>query len=99
MEFGRVGEIEGAVGKAFHVSGTLSVWANFEGLWRATSSKASSILPFIFLFTFAAGILTGAVSERLSFAFNQSAKKFIHGYGYVAPLMIFLVLAPVLSRI
>lgn len=47
MEFGRVGEFEGAVGKAFHVSGTLSVWASFGGLWRAASSRASSILPFI----------------------------------------------------
>ena len=99
MEFSRVGEFQGVVGKAFHVSGTLSVRASFGGLWRAASSRASSILPFIFVFTFAAGILTGAVSERLSFAVNQSAEKFIDGYGYVAPLMIFLLLAPVLSRI
>ncbi len=45
MEFGRVGEFEGAVGKAFHVS--LSAWASFGGLWRAASSRAGSRLPFI----------------------------------------------------
>ena len=99
MKFGRVGEFYSTVDRAIHISGTLSVSPGIAGLWRAASSKASSFFPFIFLFTFAAGILSGTVSERLSIAVNRSAETFINGYGYVAPLMIFLVLAPVLSRI
>ena len=92
-------KFDGAVGKAIHTSGALSVPAGFAGLLRTARSKASSALPFIFLFAFAGGIVLGAVSERLSIVVNQSAEAFIGGYGYVAPVMIFLVLAPVLSRI
>ena len=92
-------KFDGAVGKAIHISGALSVPAGVTGLWRTAISKASSGLPFIFLFTFAAGILSGAVSERLSIVVNRSAEAFIGGYGYAALFLIFLVLAPVLSRI
>ena len=90
---------EGAVGKAIHISEVLTVPAGVAGLWKTAISKASSLLPIIFLIAFAAGILLGAVSERLSFVVNRTAETFIDGYGYVAPLLIFLVLAPVLSRI
>ena len=46
-----------------------------------------------------AGILAGAASGRLSVLVNNSAETFIDGYSYGAPFIIFMVLAPVLSRI
>ncbi len=92
-------KFDGAVSRVFHISEALPVPASVSGIWQTLISKASTFFPVIFLVTFAAGILSGAVSDRLSNAVNRTADAFIDGYGYVAPLLIFLVLAPVLSRI
>ncbi len=92
-------KFDGAVSRVFQISEALPVPASVAGIWQALKSKASTFFPVIFLITFAAGILSGAVSDRLSNVVNRSADAFIGGYGYVAPLLIFLVLAPVLSRI
>ena len=92
-------KFDGAESKAIHISKALPVPASVAGMWQALKSKAVTFFPIIFLFTFAAGILSGAVSDKLSNVVNRTADAFINGYAYVAPLLIFLVLAPVLSRI
>ena len=69
------------------------------GLWGGIKSKAVILLPLIFIFALGAGILSGAASDGLSNIVSTSAEAFIDGYGYGAPFLIFLVLAPVLSRI
>jgi Na+/H+-dicarboxylate symporter len=67
--------------------------------WHVVLAKAASFLPLILILAFAAGIFLGAVSEGLSNLVNTAAGTFIDGYSYGAPVLIFLVLAPVLSRI
>ena len=47
----------------------------------------------------AAGMGAGAVSPDLSGFVSSSADAFVEGYGVGAPVLIFVVLAPVLSRI
>ena len=49
--------------------------------------------------TLAAGMAAGAASEKLSDFTISSAETFIDSYGLLAPALIFIVLAPVLSRI
>ena len=61
--------------------------------------KSGLFLPLVFILSLVAGILLGSASDSLSAAVNSSAEAFINGYSYGAPLLIFLVLAPVLSRI
>lgn len=56
-------------------------------------------MPIISILAFGAGILLGSGSEKLSGIVNTSVSAFIGGYSYGAPLLIFLVLAPALTRI
>ena len=74
-------KLDGAVSKVFHISEALPVPVNVAGIWRSLKSKASAVFPLLFLFTFAAGILSGAVSDRLSNVVNRSADAFIDGDG------------------
>ena len=69
------------------------------GIWATIRSKTTIFLPILFIFALAGGMVTGAISERLSNTVNSSAEKFVDWYGFGAPLLIFIVLAPVLSRI
>ena len=68
----------------------------YLGVWNA---KTTILLPLTALLALTAGILMGAVSENLSSIVSASAEAFIDGYGFGAPFIIFVVLAPVLSRI
>ena len=74
-------KFDGAVSKAIHIPEALSVPAGVARFWVAAKSKASSLFPIIFLIAFAAGIFSGAVSERLSIVVNRTAETFIDGYG------------------
>lgn len=67
--------------------------------WSAISSRTNIFLPLVSLVAFALGILLGAVSDGISNAVNTGADAFIEGYSLGAPILIFLVLAPVISRI
>jgi Na+/H+-dicarboxylate symporter len=67
--------------------------------WESVLAKATGFLPLILVLAFAGGIFLGAVSEGLSNLVNTAAGTFVEGYSYGAPVLIFLVLAPVLSRI
>ena len=69
------------------------------GPWQTLKAKSSILLPVAFIFTLGAGMVTGAMSERLSGAVNHGAEVFVDWYSLGAPFIIFIVLAPVLSRI
>ena len=62
-------------------------------------AKTSVLLPVISIVALAAGVLLGNVSESLSAIVNFVASAFVHGYSFGVPVIIFVVLAPVLSRI
>ena len=70
-----------------------------QQIWHTTANSIDSFLPVIAVFAFGAGILLGSGSEKLSDIVNTAVSTFIDGYGYVAPLLIFLVLAPALTRV
>jgi len=69
------------------------------GLWRAFKAKTTIFLPLVSILALAGGIFLGAISETLSDAVNRTVSTFVDGYGFFAPVLIFLVLAPALSRI
>lgn len=85
--------------RARRVSGTILPGFRSLGLWQAIKAKATVFLPLLFIFALAAGMITGALSERLSDIVHSSAETFVDWYAYGAPVLIFIVLAPVLSRI
>ncbi len=85
--------------KARHLSDSVISWAPALAVWHAIKTKTAILLPFSFIVALAAGILLGAASGHLTRVVTSSADAFIEGYSYGAPFLIFLVLAPVLSRI
>ena len=99
MKFGRAAELTGAFDKARHFSDAILTRVPVLGLWDSIKGKAVILLPLIFIFALGAGIVSGAASDGLSNIVSTSAEAFIDGYGYGAPFLIFIVLAPVLSRI
>lgn len=84
--------------KAMHLPGTVLSRLHSPELWQTIKAKTSIFLPLISILALTAGILMGALSDSLSNAVEASVEAFIEGYSLVAPLMIFIVLAPVLSR-
>ena len=88
-----------ASGMATRISGRNPSRTGSKDLWQTIVSKTGSFAPLISVLALAAGILLGTVSDTLSNAVNSSAEAFIDGYGKGAPLLIFVVLAPALSRI
>ena len=85
--------------KARHLSDSVISWAPALAVWHASKTKTAILLPFSFIVALAAVILLGAASGHLTRVVTSSADAFIEGYSYGAPFLIFLVLAPVLSRI
>ena len=81
------------------ISGTASPKFYFLGLWRKIKARTRIFLPVLMIFALGGGMITGAVSQRLSNLVNTSAEAFVNWYSYGAPVLIFIVLAPVLSRI
>ncbi|MBA7626116.1 hypothetical protein ES703_33558 [subsurface metagenome] len=67
--------------------------------WQTIAARIGSFLPIISILALGAGVLLGSSSEKLSDIVNTSVSGFIDGYSYGAPLLIFLVLAPALSRL
>ena len=99
MKFGKTGEFTHVLDRARLLSDLVLTKSHALGLWNTIRTKGSVFLPFLVILALAAGILLGAASDGLSSVVNSSAEGFIDGYSYGAPLLIFLVLAPVLSRI
>ncbi len=61
--------------------------------------RANVLLPLISIGALGLGAAMGAISGDLSGFVASGAAALIDGYGFVAPFLIFAVLAPVLSRI
>ena len=99
MKFGKVEQHAYALGKARHLTDTILARVHAFGIWQTFQAKTAVFLPLFFVFALAAGIFLGAASDGLSDIVNAAAEAFINGYSYGAPLLIFLVLAPVSSRI
>ena len=68
------------------------------GLWEAIKAKANVLLPLVSVIALIAGAVLGSLSERLSDLVTGTAETLIDGYSVGAPFIIFIVLAPVLSR-
>ena len=82
------------------LSGRVALSADYlYSLWQAVKAKATIFLPVLFIFALGGGMVAGAVSQSLSQVVNSSAQAFIDWYSVGAPFLIFVVLAPVLSRI
>lgn len=99
MNFGKTGERTYALDRARHLASTVLSIVHPLGLWHTIKAKTSIFLPLVSILALAAGILLGTISEKLSDVVNQTASTFVDGYSLFAPVLIFLVLAPVLSRI
>ena len=84
---------------ARHIPGIVLYRSYSLRVWRAIKAKASSLGPVITVAALAAGILLGTASSGLSTFVTSAASAFVDGYGFGAPLLIFIVLAPALSRI
>lgn len=85
--------------RARHPAGVIPYWNRLTNIWQAVKAKAGLLIPLASIVALAAGVGLGAISDTVSNAVNKMASAFIDGYAIFAPLIIFLVLAPVLSRI
>jgi Na+/H+-dicarboxylate symporter len=99
MKIGGTAELAHALDRARQLSDAFLSSTHVVELWHAIKAKATWFLPLFFILAFAAGILLGTASEGLSDIVGTAANTFIEGYSFGAPVLIFLVLAPVLSRI
>ena len=99
MKFGTMREGAYPLDKLKQISDNLLSRVQSSSGWQAFKGKATIMLPLSFILALALGIGLGSTSETLSSTVNSSAEAFVDGYGYGAPFLIFLVLAPVLSRI
>ena len=99
MKLDATQELNHAVDVARQLSDTVLSRVHTSRLWHAIKSKSGILLPFSFILALTAGIVLGSASEGLTSGVNHSADAFINGYSYGAPFLIFIVLAPVLSRI
>ena len=99
MRFGTTGQPAHPDPEAGALSGTPLPVSYFAGIWKTIRAKTTIFLPLLFILALAGGMITGAVSQRLSDIVNSSAEKFVDWYSVGAPALIFIVLAPVLSRI
>lgn len=68
-------------------------------LYPAFTQKTEALLPILSLAGLAIGVVLGSVSETFSAVITSLVSGFIDGYSYIAPGIIFLILAPALSRI
>ncbi len=100
MNFGKkVVERTYTLDKAGRIAGTVLSIVHPLGLWHMIKAKTSILLPIVSILALATGVFLGAISETLSDVVNRTVSTFVAGYGFFAPVLIFMVLAPVLSRI
>ena len=99
MRYSKTAELTHAIYKARHFSDSVLARLPAAGLRNSVKSHLGILLPLLFIVALASGVLVGSASEGLSTLVSSSADAFIEGYAYGAPFLIFLVLAPVLSRI
>ena len=99
MKLGKADQRADALSRGRHFFDNLLSAVHTSDLWHGVKAKTSLLLPLVFILALTIGILVGAASEGVSRVVTSSAEAFIDGYSYGAPMLIFLVLAPVLSRI
>ena len=99
MNFIKTGEHAHNLDRARHLAGTILSVVHLVGLWRTIKSRTSIFLPLVSIIALALGIFLGNVSATVSDAVNRIVSTFVDGYGFFAPVLIFMVLAPVLSKI
>ncbi len=99
MNFSKTGESTHNLDRARHPAVTVLSIVHALGLLHTMKAKASIFLPLVSILALAIGIFLGAISETLSDAVNRTVSTFVDGYSLFAPVLIFIVLAPALSRI
>ena len=72
---------------------------NFAQAWAALSNKLEKYMVLITLGSFGLGIYLASVFISFADFINSMMDGFIDGYGFIAPLIIFIILAPTLSRV
>ena len=67
--------------------------------YQDASDSLEKFIPWLSIGGLLLGLVLGASSERFSSAIGSLVSSFIDGYTWVAPLVIFLILAPTASNI
>ncbi len=67
--------------------------------YQAASDNLEGLIPWLSVAGLLLGLLLGASSERFSSGINSLVSGFIDGYTWVAPVVIFVILAPTVSNI
>ncbi len=67
--------------------------------YQAASDSLEKFIPWLSIGGLLLGLLLGASSERFSSGIGSLVSGFIDGYTWVAPVVIFLILAPTASNI
>ena len=93
-----VEEYDDLLSKAKHLLGATASSVSDSALWGAVKAKASLLVPLGSTLALIAGVVLGSLSENLSSLVTATADTLIDGYSVGAPVIIFVVLAPVLSR-
>jgi len=90
-------EVPGRAGGSFGV-----LWralGRISARYRAASDNLEKFIPWLSISGLAIGLLLGASSEWFSNGINSMVSRFIDGYTWVAPVVIFAILAPTVSNI
>ncbi len=100
MTKSKVWEITEAPGRAGESVGVLwRALGRISARYRAASDNLEKFIPWLSISGLAIGLLLGASSERFSNGINSMVSGFIDGYTWVAPVVIFAILAPTASNI
>ena len=99
MNFGGTAGPAQAIGIAKRIPRSFAATLEHIPFRNAIQDKATILYPLVTVVALGTGILLGAISQGLSGTVNTTANTMIDAYSYGAPVLIFVVLAPVLSRI
>lgn len=69
------------------------------GLYKVVLDRLEKYIVVLTVFSFIAGILVASLSKNFVSIVNSIVSGFIDLYGYLAPLAIFIILAPSLTRL
>jgi len=70
-----------------------------SGLYKKLSHEMEKYLPIIIILAFISGIFLASISQRFADLVNLGVSIFIDSYSYIAPIVIFLILAPCLAKL
>lgn len=71
---------------------TIELYSGFHG-------RVERNLPLLTIILFFIGIWLGTVSENVATSVNNAINGFVDGYGFVAPVVIYMILTPALIRV